>query len=105
MQGMAIGVKEKKGEANYHDFLERNRDLFWHFDKSKLDALPYDVVVEYILNYGSEESVKELIAILGIRQVADIFFKNTGPGRRSNYFPQTQHFFTLYFNRHASRNT
>ncbi|MBW7867493.1 MAG: hypothetical protein H3C31_04110 [Brumimicrobium sp.] len=84
-----------------HDFLIRNRDLFWHFDKSKLDTLPLDVIVEYILNYGSQDDVKELISIFGIKKVSETFFKNTKGRQRTNYFPEVSNFFTLYFNRNA----
>lgn len=85
-------------------FLEKNKDLFWHFDKTKLEALSIDVIVEYILNYGDENSVKELFEVYGLGETASIFFKNTNEGRRINYLPEVKNYFTLYFNRHAPRN-
>jgi len=93
---------ESKSEIEH--FLQKNKDLFWHFDKSKLNQLSLDVIIEYILNYGDEEATKELIDIVGIEKVANIFFKNTASGRRVNYFPEVKNFFTIYFNRHAPRN-
>ena len=84
-----------------HDFLERNQAIFWHFDKSKLDKLPDDIIVEYILNYGNLNDVKELFSILGIKEVANIFFKNTLNRKRTNYLPEVSNFFTLYFKRNA----
>ena len=85
-------------------FLEKNKDLFWHFDKTKLEALSIDVIVEYILNYGDENSVKELFEVYGLGETASIFFKNTNEGPRINYLPEVKNYFTLYFNRHAPRN-
>lgn len=88
----------------YRLFLEKHQDLFWHFDSKKLDALSHDIVVEYILNYGDEEAVKELISLLGINQVAKLFFSHTKKDKRTNYIPEVKNFFTLYFNRNASGN-
>jgi hypothetical protein len=87
------------------NFIERNSDLFWHFDKKKLSNLSDAVVVKYILNFGDESTVKELIDILGVNKTAEIFFKNTEGKDRKNYFPQVENFFRLYFSRHAHRNT
>lgn len=92
-------------ENKFHDFIKSNKDLFWHFDKQKLDNLPDSVVVEYILNFGDEATVKELIEILGLEHVAEIFFKNTEGKSRKNYIPIVENFFRLYFSRHAHRNT
>ncbi len=85
-------------------FLEKYKDLFWHFDKTKLELLSVDVVVEYILNYGDEHAVKELFQVYGLKETASVFFKNTFTGRRINYLPEVKNYFTLYFNRHAPRN-
>jgi len=93
-------TREEKLKA----FLEENKDLFWHFDKTKLQQLSDDVIVEYILNYGDEISVKNLLEIMGINHVAQVFYKNVSPDRRINYFTPVVHFFDLYFKRHASRN-
>jgi hypothetical protein len=47
--------------------------------------------------------VQELIGIMGIHQVADIFrAKSALSGAdRQNYFPEVKHYFTLYFNKYA----
>jgi hypothetical protein len=52
------------------------------------------------LNYGDKRTIKKLFDLVGIRQVADIFHRQTA-GRRSNYNRRTQHFFEIYFKRHA----
>jgi len=85
-------------------FLEENKDLFWHFDKTKLHLLSDDIIVEYLLNYGNEKNIKQLFELMGIDHVGEVFYRNAAPGRRINYFPATLNFFNLYFQKHASRN-
>ena len=89
----------------YCKFLQKYRDLFWHFDKSKLDLLSHDVVVEYILNYGDDDAVKELFALLGTKYVGEIFKKNTQNRKRKNYLPIVENFFNYYFNKHVFADT
>lgn len=57
-------------------------------------------VVEHILQYGDWNDVTDLFKIRGIEQIAEIFFETTNK-KRPNYTPQIQHFFTLYFDKHA----
>ena len=92
-------------ESKRKQFLSKHQDLFWHFDKLKLENLSLDVIVEYVLNYGDENSVRELIDVFGLERVAEIFSNNTSAGRRVNYFPEVKNFFTIYFNRHAFRSS
>lgn len=89
----------------YRNFLERYRDLFWHFDKSKLDRLSHDVIIEYVLNYGDDQAVKELFSLLGTQYVGEIFKKNTVNRKRKNYLPIVENFFNYYFKRHVFADT
>ena len=56
--------------------------------------------METILNYGDLDAVRQLFNKVGMKTVADIFFRQTNRSR-VNYFPQVANFFTIYFNRHA----
>ena len=78
-----------------------NAALFWYIRDDKKENLSHEVVIEFILNYGNEESCKRLFEILGTKYVAEIFHQQTAPGRRVNYFPRTAHFFNLYFQKNA----
>ena len=78
-----------------------NAALFWYIREDAKENLSHEVIVEFILNYGSAEACKRLFEILGTKYVADIFYKQTAPGRRINYFPQVVNFFNLYFQKHA----
>lgn len=84
-------------------FIRENQELFWYIDKTKLEDISHEVLVEFILNYGDLNVVKKLFELLGLDYVAEIFYKQVAPGRRINYFPKYLNFFKLYFDRHASR--
>lgn len=86
------------------DFIKENSHLFWYISKDKVENISHEVLVEFILNYGTAQQVKRLFELLGVDYVADIFYKQTARGRRINYFERTRHFFDLYFKRHAHRN-
>lgn len=79
---------------------KKNRRLFWEVNPKKLENLSKEAVVERILNYGNEESVKSLFKTLGIKETAAIFFKQIKKPR-NNYFLQTVNFFKLYFKKNA----
>jgi hypothetical protein len=76
--------------------------LFWWIPKHQRENLSPEAVVEAVLNYGGEKTVGQLLDILGVDQVADIFYRQTAR-HRSNYKPRTIHFFQLYFQKHAKR--
>ncbi|MCF8257645.1 MAG: hypothetical protein K9J06_08835 [Flavobacteriales bacterium] len=85
------------------EFLHQQRDIFWHLNKEKLHGLSDDVIVEYVLNYGDYDAVKDLFAIWGTAHVAEVFYRSTALSARraKNYFPQVLHYFDRYFKRHA----
>ena len=82
------------------DFIKENSALFWYTPEEDKEHISIEFLVETILNYGDEKSVKKLFDLVGIKKVAEIFYKQTS-GKRTNYFPQTEHYFKLYFKRHA----
>jgi len=84
-------------------FISEQRDLFWFVPESGLDRMSDAVLVETILNYGSLEAVRSLIALLGMEAVAREFARTAlGIGRRHhNYHELTRHFFHHVFKRYA----
>lgn len=85
-------------------FIRENSRLFWWTPEQDKENIRIDSVVETILNYGNEKSVKKLFELIGLQQVADIFYRQIS-GSRTNYFPQVINFFNLYFQKHAPRNS
>ena len=88
----------KQNEIN--KIVQENRSLFWSVSEKDLNNMSTELVVETILTYGNEKSVKKLIDTLGIKKVADIFFKQISQ-KRCNYPQRTRHYFTLYFKKYA----
>ena len=81
-------------------YIRERRDLFWYTKEDQKEKISLDFLVETILNYGSLEDAKKLFALIGIKETASIFLKNSRKDR-SNYLPKVKNFFTLYFERHA----
>lgn len=88
-------------------FIRKHRSLFWYIPEDKKEDVSQDVLVEFILNYGDMEAVKELLSILGINRVAKTFFEsiNISERRKGNYNDLTINFFSFFFSRYEQGNT
>ena len=85
-------------------FIRKHSSLFWYIPEDKKEEISEDILVEFILNYGTLEDVKELFSLMGIKRVAEIFFEsvNMSERRKGNYHELVLNYFTLLFNRYAS---
>lgn len=83
------------------DFVRKRKHLFW--STKNYDGLSDEAVVESVLNYGNMEDVRELIELLGMREVAMIFREKSKKSKmgRQNYLPEVKNYFNLYFNKYA----
>jgi hypothetical protein len=81
-------------------FIRENSHLFWWIKEESKENISLNLLVESILNYGNEKSVKKLFDLVGIKKVAEIFYKDTNR-KRVNYFPRTVSYFNLYFKKNA----
>lgn len=86
-----------------NDYIVKHSSLFWYTPKEKLSEISDSFLVETILNYGSLEDVKELFQVMGIKNVAKVFFNSIGLSerRKGNYHELVLHYFTLLFRRYA----
>jgi hypothetical protein len=83
--------------------IRKNAHLFWYTKDSEKENLPLPVVLEFFINYATKEDIKALFSIVGTKTAAAVFFEQVNKwGNRSNYFPEFQNYFTLYFNKYAS---
>jgi hypothetical protein len=82
------------------ELIKENSSLFWYIPEQEKENISPELLVETVLNYGDEKSVRRLFDLMGINEVADIFYKHIS-GKRVNYFPQVVNFFNLYFQRHV----
>ena len=81
------------------DIIKQKPYLAWYVkDPAKLSDKS---VLEHVLNYGNWDDVQKYISIKGLKETAQTFMA-TLQQKRSNYFPEIQHYFTHYFTRHAS---
>lgn len=85
-------------------FIEEHKDLFWYIAPNKKKNISEEVLVEFILNYGNEESIKKLFRLLGITKVKYIL-ENLHPRQKGNYFPEIYNYFLHYTQRHAQGNS
>jgi ABC-type nitrate/sulfonate/bicarbonate transport system ATPase subunit len=82
------------------DFIQQNGSLFWWVKPEERVNISINSMIEAVLNYGDEKSIKKLFDLVGIKIVAAIFNRQIS-GKRSNYRKRTQNYFKLYFKRHA----
>lgn len=95
-------VKNKR--INYKElkeFIKQHSPLWWWLPEEAKENLSLNSVVEALLNYGSIEDINELFGIVGIKKVAEIFYEATRDRQRTNFSPEIENFFKLYFDRHA----
>ena len=85
-------------------FIRKNRHLFWYTPEDKKEEIGHELLVETILNYGDMDAFRELINIMGLKNVATIFFKaiNKSERKKGNYHELVLNYFTLFFNQYAS---
>lgn len=92
--------KNKMNSAEIKAFIQENRHLFWYTPENKKEDISLDLLVETILNYGTMHDVKKMNDILGIKEVARIFFHAKGR-KKMNYYSEIHNYFSLFFKRYA----
>jgi hypothetical protein len=87
-------------------FIKKHSNLFWYTPENKKEEISPSLLVETILNYGDMETVKELFQIMGIENVAKIFFDdvNKSERRKNNYYPEIYNFFSIVFSKYVQKN-
>ncbi len=79
------------------DIIKTKPYLLWHV--KNIDNLSEESIVEAVLNRGDFDDFLKLLDILGIKYVAQIFYKQTAL-KRKNYNKKTENYFRLFFERH-----
>ena len=85
-------------------FIRENSFLFWYTPEKEKENISHELLVEHILNYGSLDAVRKLFKIMGIENVARVFFNSIGQSKRKkgNYHELTTNYFTLVLSKYAS---
>lgn len=77
-------------------FIKENSHLFWGIKEEEKENININCLIEVILNYGNEKSVKRLLELIGVKRISEIFYQQA-LRKRNNYHPRTINFFNLYF--------
>jgi hypothetical protein len=95
--------KHQMNSPEIKAFIRENSHLFWYTPEDKKEEINHEFLVETILNYGDIKAVKKMLDLLGIKNVAKIFFNsiNLSDRRKGNFHELTVNYFTLFFKRHA----
>ena len=80
--------------------IDKHRNLFWYTPNEKKYDISDALLVERILNDGTLDDFRELLAALGAKHVAEVFFSATGR-QKQNYYPEIYHFFSLVLKKYA----
>ena len=84
-------------------FIREHSNLFWYTPEDKKEEISQELLIETILNYGNLDEVRQLINIMGIERLSEIFFSIQGR-KKLNYYPEIYHFFSLLFKKYAPGN-
>ena len=82
------------------EIIKKHGSLFWFTPEEQKRDISDALLVETILNEGTLDDYRELVAALGGKRVAEIFFAATGR-RKANYYPEIHHFFSLVLKEYA----
>ncbi len=85
---------------NREQFIQSHSSLFWYIPREKRCDVSDSLLIETILNEGTMDDYRELLAILGPRRVAEVFF---GASEREvkNYYPEIRNFFSIVLSKYA----
>ena len=93
-------------DENIHEFIKKRPYLVWYVGKKDLGKLDESSIVEHVLNYGDWDDVQEMIKIIGMKRVAEIFREKSKPSEmgRQNYRSDMIRYFNMYFDKHLPQN-
>ncbi|MDP2423939.1 MAG: hypothetical protein Q8M23_06300, partial [Bacteroidales bacterium] len=52
-------------------YIRKHSNLFWYIPDEKKEGISEDVLVEFILNYGDMNAIRDLFGLIGIKKVAE----------------------------------
>ena len=80
--------------------IDKHKSLFWYTPEADKQHISDALLVERILNDGTLDDYRELVATLGGKRVAEVFFSATGR-QKKNYYPEIYHFFSLVLKKYV----
>lgn len=83
------------------EFITKNAHLFWYIKKESLHKIDNEVLVEFIFNYGTWDDVKELIKIIGFKELK-LVYDGITDRKIGNYHPEIYNYLGLITRKYAS---
>ncbi|MBQ3323347.1 MAG: hypothetical protein IJG81_00710 [Muribaculaceae bacterium] len=80
--------------------IKKHWNLFWYTPEDQRLNISDALLVERILNDGTLDDCRELVATIGGKRVAEVFFASKGR-QKANYYPEIYHFFSLVLKKYA----
>ncbi len=84
-------------------FIQKHNHLFWYIPEDKKEEISQELLIETILNYGELSDFKELIQVVGFKQIVKVFSELQGR-KKLNYYPEIYNFFSLVLKRYEHSN-
>ena len=81
-------------------YIQQHANLFWYTPADKKKDVSDALLVETILNYGTLEDYRGLLAILTPQRVAEVFF-SADERQQKNYFPVIRNFFSIVLKKYV----
>ena len=72
--------------------IEKNKALFWYTPEAEKQNISDALLVETLLNYGTLDDYRELISVLGGKQVAKVFLLRKAD-KKTTIIPKSVNFF------------
>jgi hypothetical protein len=82
------------------DFIYRHSSLFWYIPEDQKGNVSPELLIETIMNYAEMDSVKELIKLMGINRIAEVFY-GLNERQKLNYYPEIFSFLSLIIKKYA----
>jgi hypothetical protein len=84
-------------------FIREHSAFFWYIPEDKKEEISHELLIETALNYCDLNDIRNLIGIMGIERISEVFFNAQGR-KKLNYFPEIYNYFSLLFRKYAQRN-
>lgn len=82
-------------------FIEKNAHLFWYIKKEAIPNIDNEILVEFIFNYGTWDDVKQLIKIIGHKELKSVY-QGVTDRKIGNYIPEMYNLLSLITHKYAS---
>jgi len=84
-------------------FIHEHSNLFWYTPEDKKEEISHEFLVETIFNYGDLNDVRNLIYIMGLKHLSEVFYSMQGR-KKLNYYPEIYNFLSVLIQKYVQSN-